>query len=283
MSSAPRIARALARRLGGPASEGRADRLHFADAGHGYDAFGMHPNFVALADAIAGAVHDGWFRVTSYDTHHIPADGPGILAANHSGTLPFDGMMLWVDVLRHTEPPRAPRPVADYFVSSLPFVGTLFQRSGVVGGSRGNVRRLLQAGELIMLFPEGTPGIGKPFAERYHLQTWRPGHVEFSIRYQAPVVPVGIVGAEEQMPQIARVPTPRALGLPLPYLPVPATPFPLPVHYHVLYGAPLRFDQEFKPSDADDPEVVASCTRRVRDAVQALLHRGLRERTGIFT
>lgn len=275
----PRIARAVTRFLRPSDGVEAGDTLEFQDAGHGYDAFGMHPDFVALGAALAGPLYDSYFRVTSYDSHHIPRTGAAILAANHSGTVPFDGSMIWVDVFRNTK--RAPRAVADYFVSSLPFVGTLFQRCGMVGGSRGNVRALLRGGELLMLFPEGTPGIGKPFSERYRLQTWRKGHCEMAIRYSAPVVPIGVVGAEEQMPQIARVPLGK-LGGSVPYMPIPATPFPLPVHYHILYGEPLRFDQEFRPEQADDPEVVDQCTARVKAAVQDLLGRGLRERNGIF-
>jgi 1-acyl-sn-glycerol-3-phosphate acyltransferase len=277
----PTVARALTRLLGGGASRDRVARLAYADAGHGFDAFGMHPDFVALGDALAGKLYDHWFRVHSYDSHHIPATGPAILAANHSGSLPFDAMMLWIDVLRHTTPPRAPRAVADYFVSSLPFIGTLFSRAGMVGGSRGNVRRLLEQGSLLMLFPEGTEGIGKHFSERYQLQEWRQGHCEMSIRFRAPVIPVGIVGAEEQMPQITRIPL-APLGLPIPFVPVPVTPIPLPVRYHVIYGEPLRFDLEYQPEDADDPDVLASCAARVKAAVEGLLHRGLAQREGVF-
>ncbi|MCB9682228.1 MAG: 1-acyl-sn-glycerol-3-phosphate acyltransferase [Alphaproteobacteria bacterium] len=275
------IARALTRVLSAGTSRTIGERLSFADEGHGYDAFGMHPDFVALGESIGALMHDHWFRVVSYDHHHIPTTGPAILAANHSGTLPFDGMMVWTDVVQHTDPPRAPRPIADYFVSSLPFIGTLFQRSGMVGGSRGNVRRLLEQGELLLLFPEGTPGIGKPWSERYQLQDWRKGHVEFAIRYQAPVVPVGVVGAEEQMPQLARIPI-RQLGLSVPYLPIPATPIPLPTRYHILYGEPIRFDREYRPTDADNPEIVREAALRVKTAVQELLHRGLRQRKGVF-
>lgn len=277
----PTVARALARAMAGDRPLERARRMAFADAGHGYDAFGRHPDFVAFGDALVARLYDDYFRVKSYDAHHIPAEGPAILACNHSGTLPFDGMMVWTDVWRNTEPPRAARAISDYFVSSLPFIGTLFSRAGMVSGSRGNVRRLLEQGELLLLFPEGTPGIGKPFAERYQLQNWRKGHCEFAIRYSAPVVPVGVVGAEEQMPQIARIPL-EPLGLPVPYLPVPATLVPLPVRYHILYGPPLRFDLEFEPDDADDPEIIAACAQRVKEAVDALLHRGLRERDGVF-
>jgi 1-acyl-sn-glycerol-3-phosphate acyltransferase len=183
-------------------------------------------------------------------------------------------------VLRQTEPPRAARPVADYFVSTLPVVSTLFARAGVVGGSRGNARALLEAGELLMIFPEGVAGIGKPFSEHYQLQRWTKGHCELAIRHGAPVVPVGIVGAEEQMPQIARIPVPK--GSPLPYLPVPATLVPLPVRYHIHYGPPVPLHEEFRPDQADDPAVVSAAAARVKEAVQQLLDHGLAQREGIF-
>lgn len=249
------------------------------DAGHGYDVFGQERTHVALGLALVEPLHRLWFRVRAYGVEHVPATGRAILAANHSGTLPFDAVMLWADVLLRCQ--RVPRPVADYFVSGMPFINTLFTRSGVVGGTQGNLRVLMEAEELVMIFPEGVPGIGKPFRERYHLQEWRVGHAELALRYRAPVVPVAVIGAEEQMPQVARI---EALG-PLvgaPYLPVPATPLPLPVRYHIHYGEPLRLYEGHRPEDADDPEVVHRASERVRDAVQALVERGLRQRRGVF-
>jgi 1-acyl-sn-glycerol-3-phosphate acyltransferase len=278
MPVSPVVARAVSSILGGPAVRDRARRLKFNDTGHGYDPFGLSPEYVALGDAIAAPVYEKYFRVESHGSENIPKSGAAVLAGNHSGTLPFDGAMLWMDVLRHTEPPRVPRAIADYFVPSLPWVSTLFARCGVVGGSRGNARTLLENGELLMIFPEGVPGISKPFKDRYKLQEWRQGHCELAIRHRAPVVPVGIVGAEEQMPQIARLP---GFG-PLPLIPIPATLLPLPVKYHIWYGAPLRFDLEYTPDDADDPATVRAAALRVKAAVQELLERGLRERKGIF-
>jgi len=276
----PTIARALARAVGGRSVRERAEKLAFADAGHGFDPFGLHPDFVSVGDAIASPLHRRYFRVKSYGAENIPVTGPGVLAANHSGTLPMDGAMLWTDVLHQTSPPRAARPVADYFVSTLPVVSTLFARCGVVGGSRGNARALLEAGELLMIFPEGVGGIGKPFSERYRLQTWTKGHCELAIRHGAPVIPIGIVGAEEQMPQIARIPAPK--GSPLPYIPVPATLVPLPVRYHIHYGPPIPVHEDYRPDQADDPAVVSEAALRVKEAVQALLDDGLAQRKGIF-
>jgi 1-acyl-sn-glycerol-3-phosphate acyltransferase len=251
----------------------------FQDTGHGYDLFGLEPRHVALMLALLGRIHRYYFRVSSHGVENLPEQGAAILASNHSGTLPFDGMMLWVDVIVRRG--RIPRAVADYFVAGMPFIGTLFARCGVVGGTAGNLRALLESGELVMLFPEGVPGVAKPFSQRYRLQEWRVGHAEFAIRHRAPVVPVAIIGAEEQMPQLGRI---QALGplLGVPHVPLPLTPLPLPVRYHVHYGEPLVLHEGLSPEDADDPEVVQRAASRVKEAVQALIEQGLRQRRGIF-
>ena len=180
----------------------RLKNLHYHDAGHGYDPFGLHPDVIGMSAAITRPLYERYFRVKSQGHEHIPTTGPAILAANHSGNLPVDGMMIWTDVIRKTNPPRVPRPIADHFVPALPWLGTLFSRGGMVGGSRGNCRALLEDGNLLMIFPEGVPGIIKPWSKRYQLQYFRVGHAEMAIRHQAPVVPVAVIGAEEQMPQL---------------------------------------------------------------------------------
>lgn len=279
MSLSLDIARVIANRRLTDEQKARIQALHYRDAGHGYDAFGMHPDVVALGEAILAPLYDDYFRVVSKGHEHIPASGPAIIAGNHSGALPADAAMTWLDVLRHSQPPRVARAVADHFVPMLPLIGTLFARGGMVGGSRGNARTLLEAGELLLIFPEGVPGIAKHFRDRYRLQDWRVGHVELAIRHAAPVVPVGLVGPEEQMPQIGRIPI-AMMGAP--FIPITLTPLPLPVRYHIRYGAPIRTDLDYRPEHADDPGAVREAAARVKAAVQGLLEEGLREREGIF-
>lgn len=257
----------------------RLRALVYHDAGHGFDVFGLHPDGVALAAALLGPLYRHWFRVRSRGAEQIPARGPAILVANHGGMLPLDAAMLWLDVLTRTSPPRPVRTVADYFVASLPFVGTFFARGGVVGGSRGNAHHLLDAGELLAIFPEGTVGIGKPSGQAYRLQAWRVGHAELSIRHRAPVIPVAIVGPDEQWPELARLDV-HPFGAP--YVPIPASPLPLPVRYHIRYGAPLALHAGLAPDAADDPDVVAAAALRTRAAVQSLIDDTLRERKGLF-
>ena len=149
----PFLANALASLVLPDADKERLGDLHFSDAGHGYDAFGMHPDFVTLGAAITRPLYRSYFRVKSTGHEVIPDVGPAVLAANHSGSLPIDGMMIWADVLEHSEPPRVVRAIADHFVPALPWVGTLFARGGMIGGSRGNVRAALEKGNLLLIFP----------------------------------------------------------------------------------------------------------------------------------
>lgn len=266
--------------LEGRAVRRRLSQLTIADAGHGFDEFGLAKRGVALAAGLLRLPYERYFRVTSHGADQIPATGPVIVAANHGGMLPIDGAMLYFDVLTHTSPPRVPRAVADGFVPFLPILGTLFARAGVVAGSRENVHRLLDRDELLLVFPEGVGGIGKPASANYELQTWSVGHAELAIRHRALVVPAGLVGPDEQWPELARVRGFHLFGAP--YLPIPYLPFPLPVRYHIRYGAPLCLHAGLTPRDADDPAIVRAAAARVQDAVAALIAESLASRAGIF-
>lgn len=247
---------------------------------YGFDDFGLNAQWVRRTYRALSPLYDYWFRVSSYGAPVLDDVRGAIVAANHSGTLPFDGMMLWMDIVRQTTPTRVPRFALDTFVPSLPYVSLWFARCGAFSGTRGNVHRLLERGELLMIFPEGTPGISKPWSKRYELQSWRVGHAEMAIRHRVPVVPVAIVGAEEQMPQLGRLRSLRPLGVP--FLPIPATPIPLPVHYHIHYGAPIRLHERFTVAQAEDPGALREAASEVSDTVERLLRRGLAAREGVF-
>lgn len=253
--------------------------MEFRDAGYGYDVFGFNPKWLRWVSKALEPFYKYYFRVSSYGAENIPREGPGILASNHSGTVPIDGMMIGLDVYYQTNKLRNPRAVVDHFVAGLPFLGTLFTRVGGIGGSRGNFRRSLEGGDLLLVFPEGEPGVSKPFSKRYQLQKWRVGHVELAIRHEAPVIPTAVIGAEEQLPLIAQIPI-RAFGVP--HLPLPAVPFPLPVHYHIYYGEPISFSELYSPEDANDPDVLVEAAQTVKSAVADLIQRGLQERKGVF-
>lgn len=235
----------------------------------GFDVFGLHLPEVARIARWSTFAFERYFRVRASGDAHLPREGPAILVANHSGMLPIDASMLWLDVIRRTG--RVLRPIADRFVPRLPFVSAMFARVGVVSGTRPNVRWLVEHGELIAIFPEGTTGPGKSMRQQYHLQDWRVGHVELAIRHRVPIIPIAIIGAEESWPLLARVPHVHLFGAP--YLPLPVSLVPLPVGLHIHYGAPIVFDDP--PATADDPAVLARAAATTRGAVEQLIAHGL--------
>ena len=277
----PEMMTRLSRRMLSDDMKEHLKDFHFEDVGHGFDAFGMHPEAIHLGIGLFGWIYESYFRVISKGAEQIPEFGSAILAANHSGNIPIDAMMLWNDVLRQTQPSRVARGIADHFVPALPFIGTLFARGGMVGGSAGNVRSLLDKGELLMIFPEGVPGIIKPWEDRYKLQTFRVGHAQMAIQHSCPIIPIGIVGAEEQLPSLfSSKRLGRVFGIEA--VPIPLVPVPLPVRYRIYYGEPIPVHERYDPSQADNPAVLKEVAEEVKAAVHALVQEGLSDRTGVF-
>ncbi|MFN0249471.1 MAG: lysophospholipid acyltransferase family protein [Kofleriaceae bacterium] len=248
----------------------------FHDAGYGYDIFGLHPPVLAGFVAAARPIYERYFRVKSSGATRIP-EGPVVLIANHAGILPVDGAMLCLDVLLQSNPTRIPRAITDHFVPRLPLVSTLFARLGVVSGTRANVRQLLERGELLVIFPEGVSGPAKRFRERYTIQKWSAGFAELAIRHRASIVPVSILGSEESWPLVTKLGV-HVFGAP--YIPIPLSPVPLPVHYELRYGSPLKFDMS--PRDADDPLAVATVAAEACQALEQLIADARMVRRGVF-
>ena len=251
----------------------------FHDAGHGFDVFGLSPPALANIVALSAPLYERYFRVESSGIEHVPAHGAAILVANHGGTLPVDGAMLCLDVLRKSDPPRIPRAIADRFVPRLPLVSTMFARYGVVSGTTANVRYLLDHEELVAIWPEGVSGPAKRFRDRYQLQHWSPGFAEHAIRHGTPVIPVAVLGAEESWPLAGKLRTFHGFGAP--YWPIPAVPLPLPAHYRIHYGTPIT--STAPPCDAEDPAVVGTFADQVRSVLQRMLDDARRARRRIFS
>ena len=105
-------------------------------------------------------------------------------------------------------------------VYETPLLSALARKSGHIPAAPANADALLRAGELVGVFPEGFKGIGKPFAERYHLQRFgRGGFAATAIRAGVPLIPCAIIGAEEIYPMIGNAKQIAEL-LRLPYFPI---------------------------------------------------------------
>ena len=253
---------------------------HLVDGEAPYDRFGFSPSALRTAFPFFLALYRFYFRVKSEGHENLPAEGPAILAANHAGLLPFDGAMGVLDVLLHTDPPRLARAIVDRWAGRLPWVNVFYARVGQVVGTRENFSDLLEDGQLVFVFPEGVEGIRKLVTQRYRLQGFHVGFIEQALRVGAPIVPMAILGSDDQAPILFNVkPLARRLGLPV----APITPtfpwfgplglLPYPVRYRIVYGEPLRFYERFGPEGAEDPRLVRYLANQVRRSVQLLVDR----------
>ncbi len=251
----------------------------------GVDPFGFSPDYVKKIIPVMEFLHRVYFRVETHGIENVPENGRCFLIGNHSGQLPFDGMMVGTSLLLDRDPPRMIRSMVEKFAIRTPWFGTFCMRCGQVTGLPDNCRRLLQQEEAVMVFPEGARGISKPFRDRYKLARFGHGFMRLALETNSPIIPIGVVGAEEQiinlgnfeaLAQVLNTPS-----IPLPPLGLILGPFamwPAPVKYRIYFGEPLHFEGD--PND--DDAIIAKKVAVVTTAVEALVARGLKERKGVF-
>jgi 1-acyl-sn-glycerol-3-phosphate acyltransferase len=277
------------------APEGRLDDLlaflrRRLSGSYEVDEFGYDPDLAehVLLPALRPLFRQ-WFRVEVRGAANIPDTGGALVVANHSGAVAVDSLMTQVAV--HDEHPqhRHLRMLGADIVFQAPFVGELARKGGSTLATAADVERLLAAGELVGVWPEGFKGTGKPFSERYKLQRFgRGGFVAAALRAKVPIVPCSIVGAEEIYPIIGDIkPLARLLGLP--YVPItPTFPLlgllglvPLPSKWIIEFGPPLE-TADHEPGAADDPMLVFDLTDQVRETIQQTLYALLMQRRSVF-
>jgi 1-acyl-sn-glycerol-3-phosphate acyltransferase len=255
------------------------------------DEFGFDPdlNDHVMIPALR-PLYDTWFRVEVSGLHNVPSEGAALVVANHSGVIPLDALMTTVALHDHHPASRSLRMLAADLALATPVLGSLTRKAGHTLACAPDAERLLNAGEVVGVWPEGFKGIGKPFADRYKLQRFgRGGFVSAALRTGAPIIPCSIVGAEETYPMIGDIRfLARLLGFP--YFPVtplfpllgPLGVVPLPSKWYIEFGEPIE-TTELGPAAAEDPMLVFNLTDQVRETIQQTLYRLLSQRRGVFT
>jgi len=254
------------------------------------DEWGRSEKMRALMRNWGGPIYRSWFRVEWEGMERIPREGGALLVANHAGAIPPDA-----PVIMHGIEEELHRPVyglADYFFKHAPFLGTMWSRLGGVTAHKDNAYRLLHdQGQLALVFPEGTKGPSKTVTDRYRLRRFgRGGFVEIAMRAGVPIVPIAVVGAEEAMPVLFRVPAiAKALGVP--YFPITlnqvllgpilGSVIPLPAKFKLHVLEPVTFDV---PPDQErySRSRVMEEAEIIRQRIQDELYDMLRDRRSVW-
>jgi 1-acyl-sn-glycerol-3-phosphate acyltransferase len=269
-------------RLLGESYENRLSRVPLTLGPAGVDPFGLDPQWTKYGLLTIAGLHRRYFRTEVHGIENVPP-GRVLLVANHSGQLPIDGALLAAAMFMDAEPPRIIRAMVEKWAVGLPFVSLIFTRVGQVVGVPENAKRLLAQGEALLVFPEGARGIAKTFDRRYKLAEFGLGFMRMAIETDTPVVPVAVIGGEEQYVSVANVESlAKLLRVPafpiIPQLLLPGGQLPLPTKYRVWFGEPMRFAGD----PDDDDSIMDEKVWLVKQTIQSMLNRGLKDRKHIF-
>jgi 1-acyl-sn-glycerol-3-phosphate acyltransferase len=263
--------------------------VYFSWHSEDVDEFGYDRRFTESIRPLLEFLYAVWWRVETTGLERVPGEGAGLVVSNHSGVLPWDGIMMSL-ALRHEHPARREcRMLALDMFALLPFLAPLLSQTGSVRANPENGERLLRKGELVGVFPEGVKGVGKYFRDRYKLARFgRGGFVRLALRTGAPIIPCAVVGAEEIYPMLGRADwVGRPIGLP--YFPLtPTFPFmgplgfvPLPTKWSIDFADPIPMDQ-YGSEAADDPILVHRLAEHVRGTIQKMIDGRLARRRSVW-
>jgi 1-acyl-sn-glycerol-3-phosphate acyltransferase len=254
------------------------------------DEWGFDEDFAEAVTPAFEFLYDVWWRVKSAGLENVPAAGRAMLVANHAGSLfPFDASMISAAIRTEHPAPRWPRFMVLDWAFLLPFLSAFMRRVGGVPANPDNATGLLEDDHLVMIFPEGVKGTGKPFSERYRLQRFgRGGFVEVALRTRSPIIPVAVVGSEEIYPKLGEAHSlARLIGAPF----VPITPtfpwlgplglIPLPSRWRIEFCEPIDLSGH-PPEAAEDRQLVFDLSEQVRELIQEKLYENLVLRGSAF-
>lgn len=266
------------------------DQLTITDREEEIDPFGMDEKVVRKIKPVFDYLYYKYWRVATTGVDNIPNKGKALIVANHSGTLPYDGAMIKTAIFNeHPKRRDAARFLVEDFVFHMPILGSFMYRIGGVRACPENAELLLNSEHLVIVFPEGVKGIGKYYRQRYKLQRFgRGGFIKLCMKTKSPLVPVGVLGAEEIHPIIFKSNI-LAKTIGVPYIPVTPT-FPLlglfgclpfPTKWAIHFGKPVWFESH-DPSAIGDELMVHKLSEKVRGEIQQIILDLLRKRRSVL-
>ncbi|MHB8263405.1 MAG: lysophospholipid acyltransferase family protein [Acidimicrobiales bacterium] len=257
------------------------------------DEWGRSEHIRAITRQLMDPFYNHWFRVEWEGLEKIPREGGALLVANHAGAIPPDA-----PIIMHGIEKELGRPVyglADYWFRTIPFVNIMWSRMGGVTAHPDNALRIMRDNrQLALVFPEGTKATSKSFSDRYRLRRFgRGGFVEIAMRAGAPIIPLAVVGGEEAMPILFRLPGIASM-LNLPYFPVTGNMLafgpllgPLgcflyfPSKFKIKVLDPIYYDVE-PGQERYSKSFVMEEAEQVRTLIQDTLYDMLRDRKSVF-
>jgi len=253
------------------------------------DEFGKVPDIENKLEAFMMFLYEKYWRVDTTGIENIPNEGRTLIVSNHSGVIPFDGAMIGTAIWKFHPARRYARFLIEDWFGRLPFATEFMNAVGQVRACQENAERLLRQEQLVGVFPEGIKGMAKGFKDRYNLARFgRGGVIRLAIRTRTPVVPCGVVGAEEIYIVLGYANwLGKMFGMPL--FPITATfPWlgplgfiPLPTKWYIQLGEVISYDK-YDESALKDNVIINRLNRQLRARIQEMVDSALKKRRSLF-
>jgi 1-acyl-sn-glycerol-3-phosphate acyltransferase len=229
---------------------------------------------------------DVYHRAEVRDLGNLPKQGPVLIVGNHSGgTLISDSFVFAQAFYDRFGPVRRFHQLAHDLVFKVPGVRATLSRYGTVPASPDNMKRALDLGAALLVYPGGDHESYRPSWESAEVDfAGRTGFVKLALEYGTPIVPLVAIGGQEtalflgqgrqiasllQLDRLARVKVfPAQVGPPygLTVLDLPGR-FPLPAKITVRALPKIDLKKRLGPNpDVEDAyELVTGTMQRALD------------------
>jgi 1-acyl-sn-glycerol-3-phosphate acyltransferase len=253
-----------------------AEKLH--------DPFGFDLKAIERIEPVLSFLFHKWWRVDITGLQYLPKDGPALLVGNSGSVLPWPALMLLYAMMADKEKPRQLSILVDMDWVQDERLYQALTAIGFVPWSSDNAKRLFEANQVVLTFPEGIAGCTKPFQERYRLRDFDWTKLMPAVENGIPIFPLSTLGCDESVPVLANIESVAKL-LKVPEFPItpffPLLPFPisflsLPVAWHMRI---LKLRQFNVSGNRED--IIETTKRQARFSqgeIQAELNRLLRQR-----
>lgn len=212
-------------------------------------------------------VLDRYFQTTVEGSEHVPTDRPTVFVANHGSSLGLDALVLANHARRVSG--RGVRVLAHRRWFQNATLRRLMADLEIEEARLYPIRRALEDGCSLIVFPEAEAGNFKTPDQRYHLMRFHAGFLHEAHRCQATLIPVALLGPEDSTFNLGRLNLERTFLRA--QIPLVINPVPLPVPWTLRFLSPAFADEQTCGEREDRERFAADIRERLQLELDQML------------